>query len=185
MTFSSDRPEFTPGEVPCSYHPDVMTGLRCSRCGKPICPKCTVRTPVGMRCPDCAGVRGLPTYRTETGTLAKAALGGFLVAIVAGIVLGYLPDWNFYLTLVLGFGVAETMARLSNEKRGLDLQVVGWAAVAVGLVVSRWVLMNRLGLPWEAVRELRPGVEQFMNLQLIPDGLFAALAFLIVYLRFR
>ena len=30
------------GQVPCSYHPEVMTGLRCSRCGKPICPRCGV-----------------------------------------------------------------------------------------------------------------------------------------------
>lgn len=185
MTFSSDQPTFTPGEVPCSYHPNVMTGLRCSRCGKPICPQCGVRTPVGMRCPDCAGVRGLPSYRTDSGTLVKAVIGGLLVAVLVGVVLGYLPDWNFYLTLVLGFGVAETMARLSNGKRGLDLTIAGWLAVTLGLVLSRWVLMDRLGLPWEVVRDMRPGVDQFMNLQLIPDGVVAALAYIIIYLRFR
>ena len=185
MTFSSDGPEFSSGEVPCSYHPDVMTRLRCSRCGKPICPKCGVRTPVGMRCPDCAGVRGLPTYRTESSTLVKSILGGFIVAFLVGGLLGYLPDWNFYLTLVLGFGIAESMARLSNEKRGLDLMIAGWIAVAVGLVVSRWVLVDRLGLPWEVVRDMRPGVDQLLNLQLLPDGVIAAMAFLIIYLRFR
>lgn len=185
MTFSSDQPQFTTGEVPCSYHPDVMTGLRCSRCGKPICPKCGVRTPVGMRCPDCAGVRGLPSYRTDSSTLLRSAIAGLIVAIFVGVLLGYLPDWNFYLTLVLGFGVAEAMARLSSEKRGLDLMVAGWVAVGLGLVISRWILMDRLGLPWTVVREMRPGVDQLMNLQLLPDGVIAALAFLIVYLRFR
>lgn len=185
MTSSADQPELVPGQVPCSHHPDVMTGLRCSRCGKPICPKCGVRTPVGMRCPDCAGVRGLPSYRTDSSTLLKSAIAGFAVAILAGVLLGYLPDWNFYLTLVLGFGVAESMARLSNEKRGLDLQIVGWLAVTLGLVISRWILMDRLGLPWEAVREMRPGVDQLMHLELLPDAVIAALPFLIVYLRFR
>ncbi|MEZ4506082.1 MAG: hypothetical protein R2848_09625 [Thermomicrobiales bacterium] len=29
---------------------------------------------------------------------------------------------------------------------GLDLQIVGWIAVTLGLVISRWVLMDRLGL---------------------------------------
>ena len=99
----NNLPEFSPGEAPCSYHPDVMTGLRCSRCGKPICSKCGVRTPVGLRCPDCAGVRGLPTYRTDSNTLIKSAIAGLAVAILVGVILGYLPEWNFYLTLVLGF----------------------------------------------------------------------------------
>jgi hypothetical protein len=138
-----------------------------------------------MRCPDCAGVRGLPSYRTDSSTLLKSIIVGFLVAIVVGALLGYLPDWNFYLTLILGFGIAESMARLSNEKRGLDLMISGWLAVALGLVISRWVLMDRLGLPWEVVRDMRPGVDNLMNLQLVPDGLIAALAFVIIYLRFR
>ncbi|TXG80866.1 MAG: hypothetical protein E6R14_08625 [Thermomicrobiales bacterium] len=185
MTSSLDQPEFKSGEAPCSYHPDVITGLRCSRCGKPICPKCGVRTPVGMRCPDCAGVRGLPTYRTDSNTLVKSAIAGLVVAILVGVILGYLPEWNFYLTLVLGFGVAEAMARLSSEKRGHDLQVVGWIAVALGLVISRWVLMDRLGLPWEVVRQMPPGLDRFMNLELLPDGVIAVIPFLIVYLRFR
>ncbi|MBL8128361.1 MAG: hypothetical protein JNM64_12030 [Chloroflexia bacterium] len=37
------------GAVPCAEHQEVETRLRCSRCGKPICPRCAVRTPVGMR----------------------------------------------------------------------------------------------------------------------------------------
>src|SRR6476661_5913914 len=110
MTFKSDQPEFSPGEVPCSYHSDVMTGLRCSRCGKPICPRCGVRTPVGLRCPECAGVRGLPTYRTDSGTLVKSIGAGVIIAVAIGVVWGYLPTWNFYLSLLLGFAVAEAMA---------------------------------------------------------------------------
>lgn len=127
----------------------------------------------------------MPTYRTDSNTLLKASVAGFAVAILVGVILGYLPDWNFYLTLVLGFGVAEAMARLSNEKRGLDLQIAGWIAVTLGLVISRWVLMDRLGLPWEVVREMPAGIDRFMNLELVPDGVIAVIPFLIVYLRFR
>ncbi|MEZ4530131.1 MAG: hypothetical protein R2855_03790 [Thermomicrobiales bacterium] len=127
----------------------------------------------------------MPTYRTDSNTLIKSAIAGLAVAILVGVILGYLPEWNFYLTLVLGFGVAETMARLSNEKRGLDLQIVGWIAVTLGLVISRWVLMDRLGLPWEVVRQMPPGLDRFLNLELVPDGVVAVIPFLIVYLRFR
>src|SRR6476620_9858514 len=117
-------------EVKCTYHPGVMTRLRCSRCGKPICPRCGVRTPFGLRCPECAGVRGLPTYRTSSSSLLLAAGVGFAVALAVGVVWGYAPSWNFYLMLILGFGVAESMAWAAKGTRGMDLQLVGVAAVA-------------------------------------------------------
>ena len=41
----------------CYRHPSRETGVSCSNCGKPICPDCMTATPVGMRCPDCAGRR--------------------------------------------------------------------------------------------------------------------------------
>ena len=41
----------------CYRHPSRETGVACSNCGKSICPDCMTSTPVGMRCPDCAGQR--------------------------------------------------------------------------------------------------------------------------------
>jgi len=41
----------------CYRHPGRETGVSCSNCGNPICPDCMTATPVGMRCPDCAGKR--------------------------------------------------------------------------------------------------------------------------------
>lgn len=38
----------------CARHPKVKTRLRCGRCEVPICPKCTVFSPAGTRCRDCA-----------------------------------------------------------------------------------------------------------------------------------
>jgi len=35
------------------------------------------------------------------------------------------------------------------------------------------------------VREMAPGVDLLMNLELLPDGVIAVIPFLIVYLRFR
>ncbi|MEU8520689.1 rhomboid family intramembrane serine protease [Streptomyces sp. NBC_01216] len=37
----------------CYRHPDVATGIRCTRCEKPICPQCMVSAAVGFQCPDC------------------------------------------------------------------------------------------------------------------------------------
>ena len=49
----------------CYRHPDRETGVSCSNCGNPICPDCMTATPVGMRCPDCAGQKQrVATMRT-------------------------------------------------------------------------------------------------------------------------
>ena len=41
----------------CYRHPDRETDVSCSNCGRPICPDCMRQTPVGVRCPECAGQR--------------------------------------------------------------------------------------------------------------------------------
>src|ERR1700749_4513022 len=41
----------------CYRHPNRETGVSCSSCGRAICPDCMTPTPVGMRCPECAGQR--------------------------------------------------------------------------------------------------------------------------------
>lgn len=46
-----------PAEAPeffCYRHPREATNLRCGRCDKPICVKCAVIGPNGVRCRECA-----------------------------------------------------------------------------------------------------------------------------------
>ena len=37
----------------CYRHPEVQTGVHCTRCGRPICPDCMRSAPVGHHCPTC------------------------------------------------------------------------------------------------------------------------------------
>jgi membrane associated rhomboid family serine protease len=37
----------------CYRHPNVETGVHCTRCGRPICPECMIPAPVGHQCPAC------------------------------------------------------------------------------------------------------------------------------------
>ena len=42
------------GEVQyCAVHTTVETNLRCNKCGRLMCTKCAVLTPVGYRCREC------------------------------------------------------------------------------------------------------------------------------------
>ena len=172
-------------EVRCSYHPNTLTRLRCSRCGKPICPQCAVRTPVGLRCPDCAGVRGLPTYPTGVDALVKAAGIGLVLAIAIGFIWSRYPDWGVYLALLLGFSIAESMAWAANNKRGVDLQVIGIALVLVALVFSRFLLFREYNLSLSDYSQLNSLGKQVLHVRIFPDGLIAALPILIVWYRFR
>lgn len=56
--------EQTPVEPTCYRHPGRVTYLSCSDCGKSICADCSIDTPVGQKCPDCAKSRGKATVIT-------------------------------------------------------------------------------------------------------------------------
>jgi membrane associated rhomboid family serine protease len=45
----------------CYRHPYEEAGVRCTRCDRPICPKCMITAPVGFQCPEC--VKGAPPVR--------------------------------------------------------------------------------------------------------------------------
>ncbi len=55
--------------VCCYRHPDRETGIRCTRCERPICPDCMISASVGFQCPECVGRanRGTPSARTVAG----------------------------------------------------------------------------------------------------------------------
>jgi membrane associated rhomboid family serine protease len=55
----------------CYRHPNRETAVSCSNCGNPICPDCMTTTPVGMRCPDCAG------QRTKVRTMRTISTQGY------------------------------------------------------------------------------------------------------------
>jgi membrane associated rhomboid family serine protease len=69
----------------CYRHPKRETGVRCSNCGRPICPDCMTSTPVGMRCPECASQR--TKVRTMQARTDEPTLTYILIAInvIAGI----------------------------------------------------------------------------------------------------
>jgi membrane associated rhomboid family serine protease len=77
-------------ERTCYRHPDRVTGLSCSECGRPICTECMTMAPVGIRCPEHSGrpqgaqrvTRGVRRASYEgVGAKVTRALIGLNVAV--------------------------------------------------------------------------------------------------------
>ncbi len=135
----------------CATHPQIETNLRCGKCGKLICPKCMVQTPVGARCRDCAKLYKLPTYRVSTKYYLRAvgtALGMAIVCgIVWGVVRGLVPFFllNLLLAAGAGYAIGEVVSLSVNRKRGTGLAAIAGIAVVISYPVS--ILFSIL-LPW-------------------------------------
>jgi hypothetical protein len=119
----------------CYRHPDVETGLRCNRCGKPICPKCAQRTPVGFRCPDCIREQEDKFYTgTNTDYLIAVVIALPLSLIAAGLyvfILSMIGFWGW----IIGFFVAPAVAGFIAEavRRGVGKRrsrYLGWVVAA-------------------------------------------------------
>ena len=71
----------------CYRHPDRPTGLRCSRCGRPICGECSNPAPVGQLCPDDARsrvrVRGLPGQERPVATMVLLGINTVMLVVSA------------------------------------------------------------------------------------------------------
>jgi membrane associated rhomboid family serine protease len=78
----------------CYRHPNRVTGVSCSSCGRPICPDCMTPTPVGMRCPECARQRTkVHNMRTMTND-PRVTVGIIIVCVVAMLASGSLGFGN-------------------------------------------------------------------------------------------
>jgi len=135
------------GAVPCTYHPSVMTLLRCNRCGKPICPRCAVLTEVGYRCPDCV--------RNQQSLFFNIRLGDYPVAVfVAGTVAGlaslFLVQAGLFIALILspvvGGMVGELVPRAIGRRRGRYMWLAVGGAIVVGGLLGAVVSWRLLGM---------------------------------------
>lgn len=138
----------------CATHPKVETELACGRCGRPICPRCLVQTPVGARCRQCAGVRRLPTFEVSPMYIARGAGASLVAGAVVGAVwggllprtLGVYGFFVFFIALGIGYAVGEAVSWATNHKRGPVLQGIAVAGV-VGAYLIRNLLEGAAAIP--------------------------------------
>ncbi|MET8078164.1 rhomboid family intramembrane serine protease [Streptomyces sp. NPDC005303] len=97
----------------CYRHPDRETGIRCTRCERPICPECMVSASVGFHCPECVrdgGGSGPAPATARPRTIA----GGAVTA-----------DPRLFTKILIGINVAVFIAIQANASLAADLSLVG------------------------------------------------------------
>src|SRR5437867_2138467 len=93
---TGQRPWGAPPAVEyCYRHPNVQTGVHCTRCNRPICPECMTPAPVGYQCPECVEqarreFRRGPGRRVVTGgiTATKVLLAALFAVFALELLVG-------------------------------------------------------------------------------------------------
>ncbi|MEV5151722.1 rhomboid family intramembrane serine protease [Streptomyces werraensis] len=97
----------------CYRHPDRETGVRCTRCERPICPECMVEASVGFQCPECVRGGG-GTGHTPSASLPRTLAGGTVAA-----------DPRLVTKILIGINVAVFLAVTIEKSLLSDLYLVG------------------------------------------------------------
>ena len=126
----------------CYWHPEVETGLFCSRCEKHICTQCMVQAPVGIRCRDCGKASRMPTYDVRPAYYSRAIVVALAVAIGGGILWGIfngifiVPFLRSLVALGVGYGAGELISLSVNRKRGPGLAWIAGVSVVLAFLIG-------------------------------------------------
>jgi hypothetical protein len=147
-TTAPPTPHSPAGEVMyCTVHPTVETTLRCNKCGRPMCAKCAVKTPVGYRCKEC--VRGQQTVFYNANSLDPliqgivslplGAVGAGLISFISLGIWGWLIA--FWASSAIGALIADVAHRVVGKRRGR----YGWLAVGGGIILGALLVLPFVG----------------------------------------
>ncbi|MEV8393304.1 MULTISPECIES: rhomboid family intramembrane serine protease [unclassified Streptomyces] len=186
-----DQPAVTEGLPSCYRHPDRETGIRCTRCERPICPECMISASVGFQCPECVR-QGSGTGHGATANRPRTLAGGTVAA-----------DPRLVTKILLGINVALFVAVLAvGDRHRLveDLDLIGYAFSpdlnrVVGVADGEWyrlvtamflhqeiwhIAFNMLGLWWlGGPLEAALGRVRFLALYLLSGLAGSALTYLL------
>lgn len=146
-----DQPAAGEGLPNCYRHPGRETGVRCTRCERPVCPACMVSASVGFQCPDCvSGRTPVGASAAGAGGAAVRSGGGFRPPArpadnrprnVAGGLLSS-GDPRLVTKILIGINVAVFILVNVNSRVAQDLFLVGGAVdsqgQAVGVADGQW-----------------------------------------------
>ncbi|MFC8276372.1 rhomboid family intramembrane serine protease [Streptomyces sp. NPDC057271] len=116
----------------CYRHPDVETGIRCTRCDKPICPQCMVSASVGFQCPDCVR-NGSGTGHAPDANQPRTLAGGRVAS-----------DGRLVTKILIAINLALFIAvQVAGDRLVDELSLIGYAfspplGEIVGVADGEW-----------------------------------------------
>ncbi|MGW4140976.1 rhomboid family intramembrane serine protease [Streptomyces mirabilis] len=119
----------------CYRHPDRETGVRCTRCERPICPECMISASVGFQCPECVRA-GSGTGHAPSASQPRTLAGGTVTA-----------DPRLATKILIGLNLAVFLVQLSVGDRFTDrFDLIGRAYVPLlgsveGVAEGQWYRM--------------------------------------------
>ncbi|MFE7133911.1 rhomboid family intramembrane serine protease [Streptomyces sp. NPDC057638] len=173
----------------CYRHAGRETGIRCTRCERPICTECMINASVGFQCPECVRT-GSGTGHAPDANRPRTIAGGSLrgdESLVTKVLIG-LNAAVFVLVLVLGerfVAATELIGYAYNPRLG---EVVGvadgeWYRLMTAVFLHQEVphiLFNLLSL-WFLGRMVEPvlGRSRFLAVYLLSGLGGSTLAYLL------
>ena len=176
----------TDAPVFCVNHPKTETLLRCNKCGKPVCIKCVVRTPVGYRCKECLNIQRAGYYTATPMDYTIAGIVGTIASIIGGGIAAALGGlfWFFAIFYAPAAGgiIAEIIRWAIQKRRGRYLWLVGCATLVIGgfIGAGAFPILAAIGARRPEFLLFAPGA--FLNLGVL---IFVVLGASTVYARLR
>ena len=137
MTFIPNVPDApapaADGKTYCAVHTTVETGLKCNKCGRYMCVKCAVKTPVGYRCKQCVNQQQQGFYTAKPTDYVIATVVAFIIGLPAGYLLPRLGLFIIIIgTIPVGGFIGEIVHRAVGRRRGQYT----WVFAALGIVLA-------------------------------------------------
>jgi len=136
------------GPTVCAVHPNVETTLRCNKCGRYMCARCSVLTPVGYRCKECVHQQQDVYFTaTQTDYLVAAAVAFVLSVPVSYVIPRLFLFGVIILSVPAGGLIGELVFRAVRKRRGRYLWAVAAAGTIAGALMAFFPIIQQLTDP--------------------------------------
>ena len=165
----------------CFYHPNTLTELRCNRCGKYICIRDAILTPVGYRCRDCVHAQQGIFYNAQPTDYLITAVITLPLAYIAALIVPSISWLAIFAGPLVGGLIAEAIRIATKKRRGQYTWVVALGCMILATLITLLPVFDRL-----LGGGLRANGASSIGLEVIFDGVYLILCggTLIARLRF-